>query len=73
MSLDLDLFRLGFLGLGDLELEHAILKGEGNYFTLKDISLSGTYVDGKKIEISRLKPNARIRMGKSEMVYHEKR
>jgi len=57
----------------DIAPQHAILKGEGNYFTLKDISLSGTYVDGRKIEISRLKPNARIRMGKSEMVYHEKR
>jgi len=57
----------------DIAPQHAILKGEGTYFTLKDISLNGTYVDGKKIEISRLHPNARIKMGKSEMVYHEKR
>jgi hypothetical protein len=33
----------------------------------------GTFVDGKKIEVTRLRPNQRIRMGKSEMVYHEKR
>jgi len=53
--------------------QHAILKGHGSYFTLKDISLAGTYVGGKKIEVTRLRPNQRIRMGKSEMVYHEKR
>jgi hypothetical protein len=57
----------------DITPQHAILKGEGTYFTLKDISMSGTTVDGKKIEITRLHPNARIKMGKSEMVYHEKR
>jgi len=57
----------------DIAPQHAILKGEGTYFTLKDISMSGTTVDGKKIEVARLHSGARIRMGKSEMVYHEKR
>lgn len=57
----------------DIAPQHAILKGEGTYFTLKDISMSGTFLDGKKIEISRLRANQRIKMGKSEMVYHEKR
>jgi len=57
----------------DIAPQHAILKGEGNYFTLKDISMSGTYLDGKKIELARLRANQRIRMGKSELVYHEKR
>ena len=53
--------------------QHAILKGEGTYFTLKDISMAGTYIGGRKVEVARLRPNQRIRMGKSEMVYHEKR
>jgi predicted component of type VI protein secretion system len=57
----------------DIAPQHAILKGEGTYFTLKDISMGGTYVGSKKIEIERLRAGARIRMGKSEMVYHEKR
>jgi len=57
----------------DIAPQHAILKGEGNYFTIKDISMSGTYLDGKKIELARLRANQRIRMGKSELVYHEKR
>ena len=61
--------------LADAEIapQHAILKGEGAYFTLKDISMQGTYLDGKKIEVARLRAGQRIRMGKSEMVYHEKR
>lgn len=53
--------------------QHAILKGEGTYFTLKDISMAGTYIGGRKVEVARLRANQRIRMGKSEMVYHEKR
>ena len=57
----------------DIAPQHAILKGEGTYFTLKDISMAGTYIGGKKVEIARLRPNQRIRMGKSEMIYHEKR
>ena len=57
----------------DIAPQHAILKGEGTYFTLKDISMQGTYVDNKKIEVTRLHPNQKIRMGSTEMVYHEKR
>lgn len=57
----------------DIAPQHAILKGEGTYFTLKDISMSGTTLDGKKIEVSRLRNGQRIGMGDSEMVYHEKR
>jgi len=57
----------------DIAAQHAILKGEGSYFTLKDISLNGTYLDGKKIELARLRAGQRIRLGKTEMVYHEKR
>jgi hypothetical protein len=57
----------------DIAPQHAILKGEGNYFTLKDISMNGTYLDGKKIEIARLHAGQHIRIGKSELVYHEKR
>ncbi len=57
----------------DISPQHAILKGEGAYFTLKDISMEGTYVDAKKIEVTRLRPNQRIKMGDTEMIYHEKR
>jgi hypothetical protein len=57
----------------DIAPQHAILKGEGSHFTLKDISMQGTYVNNRKIEVTRLRPNQKIRMGDTEMVYHEKR
>jgi len=57
----------------DIQAQHAILKGEDTYFTIKDISLSGTLVNNRKIEYSRLQDKQRIRMGKTEIVYHEKR
>jgi hypothetical protein len=56
-----------------IDPQHAILEGHDTYFTLKDISISGTYVDGKKVDVAKLKNNQRIRMGKTEMIYHEKR
>lgn len=57
----------------DISAQHAILKGHGNYFTIKDISMGGTYINGRKIEESRLSNGNRLRMGKTEFVYHEKR
>ena len=53
--------------------QHAILKGHGTYFSLKDISMSGTFINSRKVEQARLSNGNRIRMGKTEMVYHEKR
>lgn len=57
----------------DISAQHAILKGHGTYFTVKDISMGGTYINGRKIEESRLSNGNRLRMGKTEFVYHEKR
>lgn len=57
----------------DITPQHAILKGHGTYFSLKDISMSGTFINGSKVEQARLSNGNRIRMGKTEMVYHEKR
>jgi hypothetical protein len=57
----------------EISAQHAILKGHGNHFTLKDISMSGTYVNGKKVEQVRLANGQHIRMGKTEFIYHEKR
>jgi hypothetical protein len=57
----------------DISAQHAILKGHGNHFTIKDISLSGTFINGKKVEQVRLSNGQHIRMGKTEFIYHEKR
>src|SRR5574341_1250876 len=57
-----------------ISAQHALLKGAGSHITLKDLSVSeGTYVNGRKIELHQLRDGETIRMGKTEMVYHERR
>jgi len=57
----------------DIAPQHAMLTGDGTCFTLKDMSLEGTFVNQRRIERTRLANNTLIRMGNTEMVYHEKR
>lgn len=57
----------------DIAPQHAMLTGDGLSFALKDMSLSGTYINNKKIERISLANGQRIRMGNTELVYHEKR
>ncbi|MBN1303689.1 MAG: FHA domain-containing protein [Anaerolineales bacterium] len=57
----------------DIAPQHAMLTGDGVRFTLKDISLSGTYCNNKRIEQASLVNGQKIRMGNTELVYHEKR
>lgn len=57
----------------DIAPQHAILKGAGTHFTLKDISLNGTYLGNRKIEQARLANGQTIRIGNTTMVYHDRR
>ena len=57
----------------DIAAQHAMLRGAGTHFLLKDMSASGTFVDGRRIEQVRLSDRQRIRMGNTELVYHERR
>jgi hypothetical protein len=57
----------------DIAPQHAMLTGDGTVFTLKDMSLAGTLINGKKIERTQLSNGQKIRMGNTEMVYHDKR
>jgi hypothetical protein len=57
----------------DVEPQHAMLSGAGSHFTLKDMSLGGTYLNNRKIELSQLVNGQTIRMGNTSMVYHERR
>ena len=50
-----------------------MLTGDGLHFTLKDMSLSGTFINKNRVERAELINNSTIRMGNTEMVYHEKR
>jgi len=57
----------------DISPQHAMLTGDGVSFNLKDMSLSGTYINSRKIERVQLANGQKIRMGNTELVYHEKR
>jgi len=57
----------------DIAPQHAILRGEGTGFVLKDLSLQGTFVGGRRVEQARLADRQQIRLGNTELVYHEKR
>jgi hypothetical protein len=57
----------------DIAPQHAMLTGDGSHFTLKDMSLSGTFINKRQVERAQLTNNSTIRMGNTEMVYHEKR
>jgi len=57
----------------DIAPQHAMLTGDGSHFTLKDMSLSGTLINKRRIEQGQLTNNCTIQMGNTEMVYHEKR
>jgi hypothetical protein len=57
----------------DIAPQHAMLTGDGTRFSLKDMSLAGTYLNGRKIQLAQLSNGQKIRMGNTEMIYHEKR
>jgi len=57
----------------DIAPQHAMLTGDGSHFTLKDMSLSGSFINKRRIEQVQLTNKSTIRMGNTEMVYHEKR
>lgn len=57
----------------DIAPQHAMLKGFGSHFTLKDMSMNGTFINNRRIEVSRLSNQQKIRLGNTDLVYHEKR
>ncbi|HJR81221.1 MAG TPA: FHA domain-containing protein [Anaerolineales bacterium] len=57
----------------DVAPQHAMLSGDGMSFNLKDMSLSGTFINNRKVERVQLANGQKIRMGNTELVYHERR
>jgi hypothetical protein len=57
----------------DIAPQHAMLSGDGMSFNLKDMSLSGTFINNRRVERVQLANGQRIRMGNTELVYHERR
>jgi hypothetical protein len=57
----------------DVAPQHAVLQGAGTHFNLRDISLNGTYLNGRRIEQTSLRDGQSLRVGNTTMVYHERR
>jgi len=57
----------------DIAPQHAMLTGDGAHFAVKDMSMAGTFIDNRKIERAQLANGQKIRLGNTELVYHEKR
>lgn len=57
----------------DIAPQHAMLTGDGRAFELKDMSMNGTFINNKRIERVGLADRQTIKMGNTEMIYHEKR
>ena len=57
----------------DVAPQHAMLKGSGTHFNLKDMSLNGTFINNQRIEQVVLKNRQTIRVGNTQFMYHEKR
>ena len=57
----------------DIAPQHALLSGAGTHVNLKDLSLSGTYIDNRRIQVAALADRQRIRLGNTELIYHERR
>ncbi len=57
----------------DVAPQHALLKGAGSHFDIKDMSRTGTFVNDKRIELTTLRNHHTIKVGNTQLVYHEKR
>jgi hypothetical protein len=57
----------------DVSPQHAMLTGTGSHFLIKDMSKSGTFLNNRRVEMTELADRQKIRMGNTEMIYHEKR
>lgn len=63
------------IALPDPEIasQHAMLTGADTYFNLKDMSMKGTYINNRRVQQTRLAEGTRIRMGSTDLIYHERR
>lgn len=57
----------------DIDPQHALLSGSDTFISIKDLSLSGTFVNNKKIEKTNLLNQHKIVIGNTELIFHEKR
>jgi hypothetical protein len=57
----------------DIDPQHAMLTGTGSHFLIKDMSKAGTFLNNRRVEMTELMDRQKLRLGNTEMIYHEKR
>jgi hypothetical protein len=57
----------------DIDPQHAMLTGTGSHFLIKDMSKSGTFLNNRRVEMTELADRQTLRLGNTELMYHEKR
>jgi hypothetical protein len=57
----------------DVAPQHAMLKSGGTHFNIKDMSMTGTFINNQRIEQAKLRNRQTIKVGNTELEYHEKR
>jgi hypothetical protein len=57
----------------DIAPQHAMLTGTGSHFLIKDMSKTGTFLNNRRVEMTELVDRQTLRLGNTEMIYHEKR
>jgi pSer/pThr/pTyr-binding forkhead associated (FHA) protein len=57
----------------DIDPQHAMLTGTGSHFLIKDMSQGGTFLNNRKVQMTELADGQALRLGNTEMIYHEKR
>jgi len=57
----------------DIDPQHAMLTGTGSHFLIKDMSKGGTFLNNRKVQMTELADRQTLRLGNTEMIYHEKR
>ncbi|MBN1437929.1 MAG: FHA domain-containing protein [Anaerolineales bacterium] len=57
----------------DIDPQHAMLTGTGSAFRIKDMSRAGTFLNNRRVETTELADRQTLRLGNTEMIYHEKR
>jgi hypothetical protein len=57
----------------DIAPQHAMLTGTGSHFLIKDMSKTGTFLNNRRVEMTELADRQTLRLGNTEMIYHEKR
>jgi FHA domain len=57
----------------DVAPQHLMLTGGGGFMLVRDLSLSGTFINGRRIQEARLSNGQELKVGNTSLVFHARR